>query len=335
MHFGKLLLLLAALSAVSAPAWADPFGPASAYNLVALGSSTYAGNITTGADVGGRVLAAGTVSSGQYGSTIGSSVVNDAFGGSLTNAIVTAGGLTAGSTFYINGGGNVSTPTQAGTIYFNDHGSRVTSTGPVIDFASLRTNLEAESAALNILAQTNAITPRSGNSSLGENPSFTVLQGTAAVNYFNISAAQFQSGTLDIEVPTGATAIINVTGTSATLGTAIYLNGQQYHGDSANDQDILFNFASATSVDLSAGLDASVLAPFALLTDNNGQIDGNFIAAQIQLTGNAEAHNVEFSGTVPPTSPSPVPEPTSLALMSTGIASLATILRRRNKTRIN
>ena len=40
-----------------------------------------------------------------------------------------------------------------------------------------------------------------------------------------------------------------------------------------------------------AGLDASVLAPYALLT-GSGQIDGNFIAAQIDITG--EAHNVEF-----------------------------------------
>ncbi len=43
---------------------------------------------------------------------------------------------------------------------------------------------------------------------------------------------------------------------------------------------MLFNFYGAQTVVMDAQLDASVLAPFALLT-SNGQIDGNFIAAQI------------------------------------------------------
>ena len=327
MHTGRLLLLTGVISALAAPAWADPFGAASAYNLVALGSSSYTGNVTAGADVGGRIAAAGTVSSGQYGSTIGSSLANDSFGIGLANAIVTAGGLTSGSTFYVNGGGNVFTPNSAGTIYFNDHGSRIVTGNPGIDFASLRTSLDGQSLALAAIAQTGTIRP--GNPRLGENPSFTVLQGTATVNTFHLTAAQFASATLDIEVPTGATAIIDVEGTSATLGNAIYLNGTQYHGDSANDQNILFNFADASTVDISASLDASVLAPFALLTDSNGQIDGNFIAAQIDITGNGEAHNVEFTGTLPPDGPTtPTPEPGTLIMVGTGVLALSSLLRR-------
>jgi len=130
----------------------------------------------------------------------------------------------------------------------------------------------------------------------------------------------------------GATVIINVDGTSDTLGNAIYVNGVQTHGDSNLNEDILFNFADATSVDISNGLDASVLAPFALLTDNGGQIDGNFIAAQIDITGNGEAHNVEFTGTLPdPNSPASTPEPASLALMGTGLLGIAGALYRRIK----
>jgi PEP-CTERM motif len=110
----------------------------------------------------------------------------------------------------------------------------------------------------------------------------------------------------------------------------------QYHGDSPADENVMFNFSTATNVDVSAGLDASVLAPFALLT-SSGQIDGNFIAAQIDITGNGEAHNVEFTGTVtqpgspkdPPPPPSTVPEPGTLLLMGTGAIALLAGVRRR------
>lgn len=329
MHTKKLFLLAATIAALPAVVWADPiapFGPASAYNLFAVGSSTLAGNVTTGADVGGRVAAAGTVTSTSGGSTIGSSIVNDSFGSGLTNAIVTAGGVTSGSTFFVNGGGNVSTPNNNGTIDFNDGGHRVVTNSPGIDFDTLRSLLQSETAVLAGMAQTGIV--RAGNSSLGENPSWLVLQGGPGVNYFNLTAAQFATATLDIEVPTGATVIINVAGTSDTLGNAIFVNGVQTHGDSSLNEDILFNFASATSVDLSNALDASVLAPYALLTDNNGQIDGTFIAAQIDITGNGEAHNVEFTGMLPDP-PAPVPEPGTLALMGTGLLSLAGALNRR------
>ena len=265
-------LIATSFAALPAVVWANPvpaFGAASAYNLFAVGSSSLAGDVTAGADVGGRVAAAGTVSSGQFGSTIGSSVVNDTFGSGLTSAIVTAGGLTAGSTFYVNGGGNVSTPTTTGTIYFNDGGSRTISATPSIDFGTLRSSLDSLTTQLAAMAQTGTI--RAGQSALGEDPSWLVLQGGPGVNYFNLTAAQFASATLDIEVPAGATVIINVDGTSDTLGNAIYVNGVQSHGDSNVNEGILFNFAGATTVDISSGLDASVLAPFALLTDNGGK----------------------------------------------------------------
>lgn len=333
MQSKKLVLLAAAFAALPGVAWANqipPFGAASAYNLFAVGSSSLVGDVTTGADVGGRVAAAGTVMGGQFGSTIGSSIVNDPFGTGLTNAIVTAGGLTSGSTFFVNGGGNVSTPTTTGTIFFNDGGSRTVTNTPGIDFATLRSSLDSLTTQLAGMGQTGTI--RAGQSSLGENPSWLVLQGGAGVNYFNLTAAQFASATLDIEVPTGATVIINVDGTSDTLGNAIFVNGVQTHGDSNLNEDILFNFADATSVDISNGLDASVLAPFALLTDNGGQIDGNFIAAQIDITGDGEVHNVEFTGTLPdPDPPASTPEPATLALMGTGLLGIAGALYRRVK----
>jgi choice-of-anchor A domain-containing protein len=336
MHLQKIVLFAALSLSLPVVAHADPvppFGAASAYNLVALGSSAYAGNITAGVDVTGRVAANGTLTSGSYGNTnIGSNIANDPYGSSADFAAV-ATSLTPGSTIEISGGGNTYLPTHTGaTIYYNDGGHNVTSGSNGLNFTALQSTLQSMSGQLGGIATTGII--RAGNSSLGENPSFTVLQGTAGVNYFTLTALQFATATLDIEVPTGATVIINVQGTNDTLGNAIYLNGTQYHGDGNQDEDILFNFPDATNVDISAGLDASVLAPFALLTDNNGQIDGNFIAAQIDLTGSAEAHNVEFTGIVPTPgtfSTGLAPEPNALALMGTGILGLAAFARRRIK----
>jgi choice-of-anchor A domain-containing protein len=335
MHLQKIVFLAALSLSLPVVAHADPvppFGAASAYNLVALGSSAYAGNITAGADVTGRVAVNGTLTGGSYGTTIGSTIANDPYGSSADFAAV-ATTLTSGSTLYINGGGNTYLPTKTGaTIDYNDGGHNITTGGNGLNFTALQSTLQSMTGQLGGIATTGII--RAGNSALGENPSFTVLQGTAGVNYFTLTAAQFTTATLDIEVPTGATVIINVQGTNDTLGNAIYLNGTQYHGDGNQDEDILFNFPDATNVNISAGLDASVLAPFALLTDNNGQIDGNFIAAQIDLTGNAEAHNVEFTGIVPTpgtVSTSLAPEPSALALMGTGILGLAGMVRRRIK----
>jgi len=334
MPLNKVILTALMLSVLPAVGHADPiapFGVASAYNLVALGSSTYAGNITLGPDVGGRVAAAGTITSGPSGSTIGSSLVNDPFGGLASYGLVAAGGLTSGSTFYMNGGGNAFASSSAATIYFNDGGSLVTSPTAPIDFSGLQSTLDAETLTLAGLATNGVVgapTPPGGN------PSWLVLQGTTAVNVFDLTATQFATATLDIEVPSGATVIINVAGTNVTLGNAIYFGGVQYHGDSPADENVMFNFSTATNVDVSAGLDASVLAPYALLT-SSGQIDGNFIAAQIDITGSGEAHNVEFTGTVtqpgspkdPP--PSVVPEPGTLLMMGTGAMALMAELRRK------
>ncbi|WP_157466694.1 choice-of-anchor A family protein [Edaphobacter aggregans] len=333
MKLRPLVLSLAALAALPSVCKADgvaPFGVASAYNLVALGTvdshgnTLIAGNISTSADVTGRVAAAGMVLSGT---TIGSSLNADPWGSLASNDLVSTGGLNSGEQFNINSHGNAYAPGANGSFNFNGGGHRVTSGSSGIDFNTLRTTLDAQSLALAALT---AIGDVLGTNQPGVNPSFFVLKGTSSIlNVFTITAAEFADTNhpIDIQAPAGSTIIINVTGTHLTLGTGIYYNQSQNSGDSSLSDNILFNFADAQTVAINGQFNASLLAPFAMLT-GSAQMGGNFIAAAIGQTG--EVHNDEFTGTLPPTT-SQAPEPGSLALMGTGMTALAGTIRRRAK----
>ncbi len=328
-NFVRFALLLSVCPCVCR-AGTLPFGVASAYNLVALGTvdgsghTVIAGNISTNADVTGRIAAAGMVLSGT---TVGSSLNSDPYGSAATFDLVSTGGLNAGETFNINSHGNVYAPGTNGSFNFNGGGHRVTTGSSGIDFTSLRSTLDAETTMLAGLAANGSVL---GTNQAGVNPSFFVLRGTSAtLNVFDITAAEFADTNhpIDIQAPVGSTILINVAGTNVTLGTAIYYNQQQNSGDTTADSDILFNFSSATSVAIDGQFTASLLAPFAVLTGNS-QMGGNFIAASIGQTG--EVHNDEFTGTLPVDPGTTVtPEPSTLALLGTGLLSVSGMLRRR------
>jgi choice-of-anchor A domain-containing protein len=322
---------LAVLPGLSKADGLAPFGVASAYNLVALGTvdshgnTVIAGNIATNADITGRVAAAGMVTKGT---TIGSNLYNDPWGSLASFDVVSTGGLNPGEQFNINSHGNVYAPGSNGNFNFNGGGHRVTTGSSGIDFNALRTTLDSESLSLAALTANGEVL---GTNHSSVNPSFFVLKGTSStLNIFNITAAQFgdTNHPLDIIAPDGSTIIINVDGKTVTLGTGIYYNDRQNSGDSSTNSNILFNFSNASTVTINGQLTASALAPFAILSGNS-QMAGTFIAAAIGQTG--EVHNQEFTGTLPNTPVAATPEPASLALMGTGITALAGILRRRRK----
>jgi choice-of-anchor A domain-containing protein len=314
------VLLAATFAAFPAVCRADtaPFGVASAYNLVAL-----TGNVSTTADVTGRIASAGSVAGGT---TIGSSLGNpgnDPWGSLATFDLVGTTGITG--QYNINSHGNVFTANASGASFNFNGGGHLTTTGSSgIDFASLNASLDSLSGQLgNLLSNGTILQPNSHPGQYG-NPQWEVLVGTdPSLNVFNIPASDL-GNTIDIEVPDGSTVIINVTGTAATSTSQLYYKGQQHSGDDPTTDKVLFNFDAAQTVTIDGQFDASILAPYAYLS-GDAQMGGTFIAASIGQTG--EVHNIEFTGTLPLPSPQ-VPEPASLMLVGTGIASAAAVLRR-------
>jgi choice-of-anchor A domain-containing protein len=276
--------------------------------------------------VGGRIAAAGEVLNAP---DVGQSLVNDPYASQAGGYLMVAGGgMGAGEKMNVQSYGNVYAPGAGnGQFNFNAGGSLVKSGTSPINFSALSSTLDAESLYLGTLLPSGQVltTGQTGFPS-NANPSWLVLYGTnPTVDVFNITAAQLASvnNPLDIVVPSGATAIINVAGTSDSLGGGIYINGGLPSQTGDAGADVLFNFDDATSVSLNGQFTASMLAPFADVVGNSS-IDGTIIAAQIADSG--EVHNAEFVGELPNPPAAATPEPGSLVLLGTGMIGIAVLL---------
>jgi choice-of-anchor A domain-containing protein len=156
----------------------------------------------------------------------------------------------------------------------------------------------------------------------------TLTASDAALNVFSMTVAQLASlNGFEINVPTGATTVINVQGAAAGI------NGFGYWGTGVNPEHTLFNFADATSLTAASnGIQGSVLAPLADATFSGGSVNGQFVARSANIWNGAEGHDHIFVGSLPPSGPPPggsVREPGSMALLAVGLLPAVPLLRRR------
>jgi choice-of-anchor A domain-containing protein len=142
-----------------------------------------------------------------------------------------------------------------------------------IDFVAARTNLETLSGRLAAESSTGTTTLLAGELQ------FTGTSPTR--NVFSASAAQLDAAWgVRVTVPAGSTAIINISGASVIATSAGFEIG------SAAPEEILLNFHEATNIRFEAiGIQGTVLAPFAAVDFDNGQQNGQLIAAEFAGDG--------------------------------------------------
>jgi len=279
--------------------------------------------------------------SGQRGSESEGSV---AYGGNLSGMTVGTR-LSSGSsepTLVIGGmgfgwfnlqKGSAYAPHVFGGVNFNG-GGHLLATNPV-DFSAAFDDLRTRSAGWAAVAANGTAAVVNSDvtgTSLGGNVLW--LRGSnAQINVFSVTPAQLTGiRATFIDVPAGATALINVSGTNVTVnGEVRYRSGSTYRQpDDAPVADAvartIWNFAGATSVKLSTGsaFGGTILAPDATVEavsvgHNNGQV----IAASFK--SNFETHHFPFpSGGCVPGGSTPPPGPASADVAITKTASDAT-----------
>jgi choice-of-anchor A domain-containing protein len=255
---------------------------AAGYNAISFGNMNLQNS-----DSHGKLAASGNVTLSSYsvGEDASSSDYSVVAGGNVTlkDGTVLNGGVYAGGDVNITGvtvNGNV---TAKGNITKN--GTTITGSTTANSTVSSPINFtEKKSEAIALSKQLASIT---ATGTAVNNYGSLILSGTNLdVNYFTIDGSLLGNiNNLNIDIPTGSVAIINVTGTNIT---ANYLSMS-----GADATQILFNFSDATSVQLNGTINGSVLAAIATVTINNGNYFGTYITGS--LSGSGQLHLATFN----------------------------------------
>jgi choice-of-anchor A domain-containing protein len=206
---------------------------------------------------------------------------------------------------------------------------------------NVRTEMTTLSSILGALTPTATLISSDQN-----NIHFNFTAAATSSNYAvaNITASQLANGTFFLPnyatSTNGKTLIINVSGSAVTFG-ANMTNGNYQNLQSLVQQNIIWNFTDATTINVNTAVYGSILAPKATISGNS-PINGSVVAQVFQSNG--EVHLGTFNGNTgflvaPPPSHGgggghvtpAVPEPSSWMTMLTGFAFIGSIIRRQRR----
>ncbi len=264
------LILAAGLSPAALAA--SPLGEAEGFTVFVL--ENYQANNT---DCTGRVAVGADAQFNNVG--VGSGLANSS--GSRDDLIV-------GDDLTWNNGQNFNGNTQVSDdVSLNSVGTPNGSvdSNVTIDFSDAKTELEALSDDLAAVPADGAVVRQWGQ---------LFLTGTKGdINVFDLDTSDFYPCYgLHIDVPSGSTALINVS------GSIIAMNWFQPFLTGVAPDHLFFNFAGCTVFQMNGiGWKGSILAPRATMQFNNGQIDGALVIKDLQ--GNGESHHMPFTGDLP------------------------------------
>jgi choice-of-anchor A domain-containing protein len=217
----------------------------------------------------------------------------------------------------VNNGGSVNyINSNAGTFNFNGGGSAAQN-NPAFTMSEFTTPLNALQTQLGALAANSTVSSPNSNSLVFD---VTPVDGVAV---FDMTAAELEGGPSDN---------YNITFTNETSATTIIINvtgnftepsGENFGGDTYLNEHVIWNFEGATSLSFKFWHGA-VLGGDATVT-NTSPIEGFLYAKNFDGTG--ELHDYPFEGTIS----SPVPEPSTWAMMALGFAGLGYAGLRRRK----
>ncbi len=268
MYYIAFLVVAAASSAVAS----SPMGSAEGFTVFVL--QNYQDNNT---DCTGRVAVGADAQFNNVG-----------VGSGLTNSAGTRDDLIVGDDLTWNNGQNFNGNTQVSDdTTLNSVGTPNGSVGSSvsIDFGDAQSELESLSDDLAAVPADGEVVRQWGQ---------LFLTGTKNdINVFDLATSDFYPCYgLHIDVPSGSTALINVS------GSIIAMNWFQPFLTGVTADHLFFNFAGCTVFQMNGiGWKGSILAPRATMQFNNGQIDGALVIKDLQ--GNGESHHMPFTGDLP------------------------------------
>ncbi|WP_314376089.1 choice-of-anchor A family protein [Sphingomonas paucimobilis] len=314
------------------------------WNLIVLG------DLTSSSEVEGRTFVGGNLSGNSSNYQIrtpapssyavpGLTVVGDVLGGTknLNNG---SGALVGGSVqggFNLNGG--VQTVKVGGTLSNTNINQNIVQSGLSASDPGFVAGLNQQKTLLasSMTDLSNSYAGLAATSSVsiaGNRATFNAVANANGVAVFNLNAADLSRfGEIAFNRNGADTVIVNVTGSAIRLD-------DNFLGDATGlGEHVIWNFPTATSLELTTAWKGSVLAPKAAATTAN-YIEGSAVFGS--LIQNGEFHLGTYIGAYAPTSPqvpvtpgssggspTPVPEPATMALMAGGLALLVLARGRR------